>query len=380
MYLASFMGGETQRRMEATVENSPWHREANVWVHTKMVMDEYRTRFAPFRGPIENNIALFALLYHDVGKPDAEEVKEKKDGSGVYRSYAGHEQNSAVAFMEEYLKNPFLRQVLPLEHARIVRWIIEHHLPYDYKDKQKRRALRTAMAATLADVEGTFYDCLRSDAAGRISDDHATKLARVEDWIAEFQALEQLEIKPTREQVLYIMVGPSGSGKSTWVANHMKDGDEVVSMDTMKLEYFSTHGAAEKNAPEHFANDHEFYDAAWQYCTIDNQAAFNKFAGARVNEQMQRAAKAGKNVFFDIVNSSRRRRQAWVDLGRRYGFKIVGVEFWNTLETLVARQKTRPDHSVPEKSIRQQQYATTCMWLGYECEDVVLAMGETKNA
>ena len=31
-------------RMRNTVENSEWHREANVFVHTKMVMDEYMKR------------------------------------------------------------------------------------------------------------------------------------------------------------------------------------------------------------------------------------------------------------------------------------------------------------------------------------------------
>jgi hypothetical protein len=30
--------------MRNTVENSEWHREANVFVHTKMVMDEYMKR------------------------------------------------------------------------------------------------------------------------------------------------------------------------------------------------------------------------------------------------------------------------------------------------------------------------------------------------
>lgn len=373
LFFVEFRKSEAWSTMEATVEASPWHREANVAVHTQMCIDQYRTRFAPFRSDIQNTIALFALLFHDVGKPSAEETLEKKDGTGTYRRYAGHEQDSAVAFMEEYVRNPLLRQSLSPSQARVVRWIIEHHLPYGLKDVTKRRGLFTAIASTMTGIEDTFFDCLRSDAAGRISDDHEQKLKAVEDWITEFRKLTPFEIKPTREQKLYVLVGPSGSGKSTWTAAHKGDRDEVVSMDTMKLEYFT---ACTGKVNTEFPSDDAFYDAAWQYCTIEHDAEFRKFAGARVNEQIQRALKANGNVFFDIVNASRKKRQAWIDLGRRYGFHIVGVEFWNTFETLVARQKTRPDKEVPASAVKQQLYATTCMWLGYECEDVVLAIGE----
>jgi len=360
-------------RLVQTVEDSPWHREASVALHTEMVLQQYDTRFAPFRSDAQNLIAKFALLFHDVGKPAAEETLEKKDGSGTYRRYAGHEQDSAVAFMEEYVRNENLRAVLSPTHARIVRWIIEHHLPYGLKDVTKRRALKTAINATMTGIEETFYDCLRSDAAGRISDNHSEKLQNVEAWINEFKTVEPFEIKPSSEAKAYVLVGPSGSGKSTWTAAHRKDSDPVVSMDTMKLEFFEKQTSQTR---DQFKDDGAFYEAAWQYATIDHDAAFRKFAANRVQELMANAAKTGSNIFFDIVNSSRKARQPWIDLARRYGFIIVGVEFWNTFETLVKRQSTRPDKCVPAKAVRQQMEATTCMWLGYECEDIVLAVGE----
>lgn len=372
MYYAAFKGSADWAELQNTVEDSPWHREANVAVHTEMTIEQYRNRFAPFRSDVQNTIAMFALLYHDRGKPAAEETLEKKDGSGLYRRYAGHEQNSAVAFTEAYIKDVNLRNALSPSHARTVRWIIEHHLPYGYKDVTKRRALLTAINGTMTSIEDTFYDVLRSDAAGRISDDHEQKLANVEDWIAAFRAQEPFVITPTRDQKMFILVGPSGSGKSTWVAGNLKEHDEIISMDTYRLE-FTTFKGFPRTAEE---TDAQFYERAWPFATIEHEKEFKVFFGKRIDEQLRAAAVSGGNVFIDIVNASKKKRQMFIELGRRYGFKIVGVEFWNSFDTLVARQGTRPDKAVPASSIKQQMYATTCMWLGYECEDVVLAIGD----
>jgi type II secretory ATPase GspE/PulE/Tfp pilus assembly ATPase PilB-like protein len=63
----------------------------------------------------------------------------------------------------------------------------------------------------------TFFDVLRSDCAGRISDDHETKLAAVEEWINEFQSIDIEGLELDTLQTMYILIGASGSGKSTWI-------------------------------------------------------------------------------------------------------------------------------------------------------------------
>ena len=64
--------------MENTVEDSPWHRERNVGVHTDMVVSEYIAR-----NQSDWDIAIlcgaFACAFHDVGKPDAMEEVFKED-------------------------------------------------------------------------------------------------------------------------------------------------------------------------------------------------------------------------------------------------------------------------------------------------------------
>jgi predicted kinase len=371
MYFAEFKHSATWARMMATVENSPWHREANVGVHTEMSMHQYKSRFSAFRTDIQNMIALMALLYHDTGKPAAEEVKEKKDGSGdVYRSYAGHEQDSAVEFMEHYVRSPQLRKLLTLQQARVVRWIIEHHLPYGLKDVTKRRALRTAMVNTMGEAEETFYDCLRSDAAGRISDDHEQKLANVEAWITEFKTVEVLTPKVTSEQAMFMLIGPSGSGKTTWVDGR-KDvsKDVIVSYDAMKLAFYAT-----KNPDAKFESEVARYETAWAFAN-ENEKDFKVFFAASLTNAVGYVLSTKGNLFIDTVNASKKKRAMFIELARKHGMKVVAVEFWNTLETLHGRQATRGDKAVPYTSIKQQQYATTCAWLGYECEDVMMVVG-----
>lgn len=358
------------RQMEDTVEDSAHHREANVAVHTQMVLEQYKTRFMPHRTERQNKIALLALCFHDAGKPDAEETLEKKDGSGTYRRYAGHELLSAISFTECWLQDEHLRSFVSVDEARQIRWIIEHHLPYGYKDSKKRSDLRTAMEHTLREEVETFYDCLRSDAAGRISDDHATKLQNVEQWIADFKTvpLTVNKIDQTRGKC-YIMVGPSGSGKTTWMRQMRRDADYVVSYDDYRMLFCPITSDAPKDQ----------YAEAWRYCA-EHEAEFKKYTDERVRHLFKDSLKSLKaqpfrSVFIDNTNGSKKSRARWVQEARALGMKVVAVEFWNTLQTLADRQHTRPDKEVPIYSLKQQYWAQTSAWLGSEVDEVIVVPG-----
>lgn len=369
-FIELFQSTEHWARMAATVEASPWHREANTAVHTQMVMEHYLRNFADDRTVQENSIALIALLFHDTGKPAAEEVKEKKDGSGEYRSYAGHEQDSAVTFSECYLSMPALRSLLSPMEARAVRWTIEHHLPYGLKDKIKRQGLRNATHRAYSDLmltDRTFFDCLRSDAAGRISDDHDQKLQKVEEWIAEFKSIMPTLSKPdVTSPRMFLLIGPSGSGKTTWCAKYPQA--LRVSADEMKIEFYQRMGFNHEDPVA-------LYDLAWHYATIDHEKEFKVFLNWRLREIMAQAKQNGLDVVIDIVNASKKRRAMFVDLAKQLGFVALAVEFWNTYETLLSRQATRGDKCVPGTAIRQQINAMTCAWLDHEVQEVQMEMG-----
>lgn len=367
-FIESFQTTEHWARMLATVEASPWHREANTAVHTQMVLEQYLTRFVDDRDENERKIALIALLFHDVGKPEAEETKDKKDGSGQYRSYAGHEQSSAGTFAECYLTMPALRDLLSPLEARAVRWIIENHLPYGLKDKAKRQGLRNAthqVFSSLGLSDRTFFDCLRSDAAGRISDDHEEKLQNVENWITEFQEITPFVVGSMSAPCMFLLIGPSGSGKTTW--RNLRQNADVISADEMKMEFYRRAGFDN-------ADPVALYSLAWQYAN-EHEKDFSAFFQRRIQQIAVQAKQHGRDVIIDIVNAAKKKRAVFVQLAKQHGFTAVAVEFWNTYETLVARQKTRGDKCVPAYSIQQQLRAFTCAWLGHEVQAVMLEIG-----
>jgi predicted kinase len=340
-----------------------------VAVHTEMCLEQYETRFAPHRTPEQNKIARLALLYHDVGKPAAEEVVESET-RGTYRRYAGHEQDSAVAFTEHWLTDPLLRELLEPFEARQVRWIIEHHLPYGFKDSKKRSDLRTAILHTLREHEETFYDCLRSDAAGRISDDHATKLQNVEDWISEFRTVPlTVNRYDVSKGKCYVMIGPSGTGKSTWTRRYKGEDDYTLSLDALRYNFW--HSCNEGHlAP---VGTKEMYRVVVEY-SFEHDREFRAFVSERINFAFNESLKAKpfRSVFLDNTNLSKKVRAQYIQAARGAGLKVIAVEFWNTLETLAARQKTRPDKEVPLTALKQQHFAQTCAWLGSEVDAVIV--------
>ena len=361
---------EVGKTMKATVEDSPWHREENVWVHTMMCLEQYMARFYPYRTEQQNKLGLISLLWHDAGKPSAEEVVESET-RGTYRRYAGHEQDSAVTFTEIYLTYEHVRDFITPEDARKIRWMIEHHLPYGLKDGKKRSDLRTAMEHTLCEDVQTFYDVLRSDAAGRISDDHETKLQNVEDWIDEFRTVPlTINRVDSSKGKCYVMVGPSGSGKSTWTKARIRACDKSLSMDRMRHDFWYTRNSTGFAVPE----EKSFYREVFEFA-CDNEKDFNAFMAATIKSAFHDLKITCGDVYIDNTNGSKKARAKWIQEARNLGMKVVAVEFWNTFETLSARQKTRPDKEVPYSSLKQQYYAQTSAWLGSEADEVIVVVG-----
>jgi len=370
-FLAEFKNTKYWADMAATVEDSPWHREANVAAHTEMVMQQFRENFMDKYTEVEQVIGLTALLFHDTGKPTAEETLEKKDGSGTYRRYAGHEQDSAVAFQQLYVSMPELQQLLPSYTARAVRWMIEHHLPYGLKHEEKRRGLAIGTREALAEAGASydlFFDCLRSDAAGRVSDGHEQKLQDVEDWIAEFRTVDTQVNLEECDHTMFLLIGPSGSGKSTWILQRFGAGDSIISLDEMRIAFFRTSVDKEVQDPV------EEYRQAWEYAN-EHKSLFNTFCTPKFTAAFETAKTGYGHVFIDLVNGSKKKRQQWVDLAKKYKFNVVAIEFWNTLDTLIDRQSTRGDKAVPAAAVRQHLYSTQAAWLGTEAAEVWVEIG-----
>lgn len=176
--------------MEKTVENSPWHREANVSVHTKMLLRWYFENLASKRSDTQRMLTLVSCLFHDVGKPPAEVLKFSEE-RGEYRAYHGHEQLSARLWVDFAMSNwEMVSNTLrfTLDDVSNVAFMVEHHVPFSMVKPHKKQALKTSLLWRMGeDGHQAWLDFLLSDQHGRNSDDQAAKLARVEVWMSEWE-------------------------------------------------------------------------------------------------------------------------------------------------------------------------------------------------
>jgi hypothetical protein len=174
------------RSMLCTREDSPWHREENVAEHTRMLIMWYQRNLLNYRNERQNILTLVSCLMHDVGKPLAQVVKTSEE-RGVYRAYTGHELISARIWSDYALSNFMLISDLfrfKLDDISNISFFLEHHVPFGLKNETKRSALkRSIIARTGEEGHRAWLDLLLSDQHGRISDDQATKLDAVDEWM-----------------------------------------------------------------------------------------------------------------------------------------------------------------------------------------------------
>lgn len=315
------------REMEDTVEASSWHREANVLVHTKMVHTEY---LKIWTDPFDKKMYLGALasMFHDVGKPEAEEVRESEE-RGVYRRYAGHEQVSAVEFLACMTSAPGMEARLDelhldLEDVYITAWMIEHHLPYQMKDVAKRQGYYDTIAHF--GCVDAFFSLLRADCRGRISDDHPTKLQAVEDWIAEFATHEASPEREKTGKTAYVLIGTSSAGKST--LRRQFCAGPGFNMDSVRLDLYPSEGTAKE----------QYQHAFTQSC--ENKSDFNNAVEKALGDAF---AGDPSVVVSDNTNCSKKSRAAFIARARQKGYRVVGVLMMVHPHVALARQRKRED-------------------------------------
>lgn len=181
------------KAMKATRENSPWHREENVSVHTQMLIDWYKDNLAANRSESQRLMTLVACLFHDVGKPPAEIIIKHSEERGEYRAYHGHEQISARMWVDYAMTNRAqVSELLKFDLTDIsnIAMMLEHHVPFQLKHRDKRQSLKRAIMLRMGEPgHRAWLDLLLSDQHGRISDGQAEKLATVDAWLKEWETV-----------------------------------------------------------------------------------------------------------------------------------------------------------------------------------------------
>jgi predicted kinase len=337
-------------------EDSQWHREPSVKAHTMMTIEWYDNFIAKDRTPKSQLLTRVALLFHDTGKPKAKQLA--KDGERFI--YAGHELVSARLFEDYIIQHPDFIELsgLDLLDIRRIKWLIENHLPYGLTKPAKLQAFQQDLAAQGEDAIQSFFDMLQSDAHGRISDDHKKKLLGVNTWIDSLVFTMDNDYTCSSSKELHVLIGASGSGKST-LATMLKNTKDSYrfSLDDHRESFYALTGA-EKD-----------YSKAWHYC-CDNDQAFTKY----FQSEFLKALKTYNHITLDNTNTSTKSRRYWITLARQHGFKIIGYEFLINLSSIIARQTTRPDKSVPPEAVTRQYFSVTTPRIGSEVDETNIVL------
>ena len=157
-------------------QTSPYHKEGDVWTHTKMVFKEARKTGI-------KEIELAALL-HDIGKIKTREVRENGRVS-----FFGHEEESAL--MSPEILDNIISNLEEYKYVDrdIVLFIIEKHGSlYNYIKEPEKQKFKNRAARKFQNNPGLlkhlkiFYEC---DHLGRISDVKSKNLKKELEWFDE---------------------------------------------------------------------------------------------------------------------------------------------------------------------------------------------------
>lgn len=356
-------------RMERTVEGSPWHREANVLVHTDMVVDQYAVYVDDYCGMSDlinawtrdEYLGAISCAFHDTGKPAAE-IEKYSEARGKYRAYHGHELLSAREF-ENYASVRF--PMFTAGEIFRVCWMIENHMPWSTEDAKKIEQLAMTAKSLGATV---FADALLADQVGRLSDDKDVNVQRSRDWIERFNKVVTSVTLPVLNEsmpTVFMPIAPSGAGKSTFLKHLKESKGEDFKIDVFSLDLLR----------------HEFYHATDYKLAYEgsvNDKSFEARANARFHAMIKKAAENGTNLYIDNTNLSAKRRKWYLTIAKKHSFNTTAVVMPVALDTLLARQKTRGDKVVPEAAVRQQYKSLQSPNLG-EFDSIIVSEHNMKK-
>lgn len=294
-YHSVFRNDPLYVRMSSEVENSPWHREANVGVHTDMVVSAFLDNFynlIPNR--LTANVIAIALAFHDTGKPYAR-VEKFSEERGNYRSFGGHELISARLWEDwaathwDSLVTTF--NMVPYDIYRIA-WLIENHLPYGLRKENKLNNLRQT-AVRVVDSTWGFMAMLMSDTIGRISDDHETKVATTQQWCVDNLIIPMDTSVLDMKKVLYLPITTKEEKTYQLFVDRLSDGGEYK-FDVLPLD------------------------------DVNQNPAF------------VRALKSHNAVYVYGKNLTRKTRRFFVDTARNNNFTVVAILCPSTMDSCLS--------------------------------------------
>lgn len=358
-YFNEFQTHDLYLDMVKTVEGSPWHRERNVGTHTDMVVSHYLDFTSDEVWNTETLCGALACAFHDVGKPEAEEVRFSEE-RGEYRRYAGHEKVSARLWEDYAADNwPMLVEKFGLEPTDIYRvgFLVEKHLPFGLKNPQKKRNLALTLINLFPEnTSKVLNNVLLADSFGRIADDMEQKRNKVVEWIRDWEKFmgevyeeNWMKAEPDiTQKTVFVPIAASGTGKSTF-AQEMDalrkttyTGNEfhIYSWDDLRMQWYLGLDDLELNRQE-------------AYKLAFNRQIEDKDFNRKAQQEFMELIHKDVDIFVDNTNTSAKSRAFFVTTARQHGYRVVGVLFPISLDKLYRRMLDREDKRVPASAVNR---------------------------
>jgi len=346
--------------MKATIEASMHHREANVLVHTQMVLEQYNN-ITPDKWTLSNLEGAFACLFHDVGKPQAE-VNKHSEERGDYHSYPGHEIISARMWenwiVDNYTAVHNLFPEFGIRSIYNVGWMIEHHLPYGITNSYKKLCIYKTGRSMLGN---TFTDVLIADANGRINDNKEAHELRQNIWLDAYNEYENVDSAACFDKHLYVLIGASGTGKSTIVesiVSNSPEGDvQIFSLDDCRLNWYS---------------DDSIIDSVEQYEQCYHKAVADpEFIRKAQHGYTTIVKRKTSIVVVDGTNLSAKRRRFYLDLAKANKRTTHAIYVTSSLSVIAEHQDARHDKYI-SADVSTNQYNKTQYPSYHEFDDIIV--------
>ena len=323
---------EWVRRMRDCPQSPVYHAEGDVWIHTRMVLEEL-VQLPAWRSlePFDRDLLFAAAALHDAGKPATTRVEGGKITS---RGHSMKGARMARRILWEMGIAPGLRESI----AALIRY---HQLPYYLMERSDARRLAIEISQTARMDLLTIH--AEADVRGRTCED----LPRLLDNIALFAAF-------CREQNCWHGPRPFANDHSRFLYFRMpgRDPDYGAFDDTQgEMTLMSGFPAAGKDTwlETKYAGPVISLDAIREEIGVDasgEQGKVVQLARERARERLR----AGQNFAWNATNISRELRSQVIELAAAYDarLRIVWVEAPRV--ELWERNRNRPK-PVPERVI-----------------------------
>ncbi|MCG9759101.1 AAA family ATPase [Pseudoalteromonas sp. Isolate6] len=353
--------------LEVTPQDTIWHEEGNVAIHTNMVLEALYTLLQSSASHIKGErrqVLILSALLHDIAKPV---VTRAKEIDGQRRIVAPRHEAIGMS----YLASRLVDLPLPMQTIQTILALVGfHQMPklLVVKNKGFSEYLNLALNADLemlywlevADMRGRicpdqdiqiellslFKMFAQEYELWSVADPAESLLANISRYptveeqcfitaytvrqmaFGEITVPEEAPIKFYQQAKhyghFYIMCGASGSGKSSWIAKHLQ-GFTLVSLDELRGE-INGRSASQKNRGQVL------------------QAA---------KQKLKKALAAKENVVWDATNLRKDFRKILCDLGCDYGALVTLVVFQQGEVQLRQNNRARA-RVVPDEVITQQ--------------------------